>query len=255
MAVVGSPGLLLAAPEPGDNELLPSHDLGWTQGSIGSNEALLTQAFHPATSLGPFAKTCQAVHMLGKVLRHYNIRNTTTETKELVEEALALHRALLALDSSITPEAQVQNEDSGSSVNDASHHALDPAIAICSIARLILYNQYACNVPNQPAGSLRVAEEAEAQAVSLHGIQVLATERISALARSIVTDFAMRGEDQVASHNPILGKCFYHAATECAWFVKEDENGEAMLAALKSIIGALRVLETEWGVAGKSLSQ
>lgn len=254
MVVAGSNSLLLATDEPGNDDLLPCNDADWTQGIISTNEALLTTSFHSNGSLGSFAMACQAVHMLGKVLSHNATKQTIIETGNLVEEALSLHRALSALDSSITFKKLDQDEID---VHSTHRFAIDlePGTAICSIARLILYNQYACNEPSQPPGRMRVAEEVEAQAVSLDGIQFVVSKRIATLARCIAQDEdgATEVDKHSISHSPLLAACLYHAATECAWFVKEDQHGEAMLEALRNIIAALKVLADTWGAAGMSL--
>jgi hypothetical protein len=140
--VVGSPQFSLAAPEPADDELLPCDHGDWAQGKICSNAALLTRGFHPSTSLGPFAKTCQAVHMLGKVLRHRTARKKAIDGTQLLEEALGLHRALSALDSTfITPDLAAKPDTDGANVKESMKN--QPGLAVCIIARFILYNQYA----------------------------------------------------------------------------------------------------------------
>ncbi|KAH7193919.1 uncharacterized protein B0J16DRAFT_87073 [Fusarium flagelliforme] len=90
VVVAGSPELLMAAPEPHTNDLLPCNDDDWNNGQIGFNEALFTPNFHSPSSIGQFARVCQAVHMFGKVLGHIQARKKDTNADELCVEALQL---------------------------------------------------------------------------------------------------------------------------------------------------------------------
>ncbi|KAF5707746.1 Zn(II)Cys6 transcriptional activator [Fusarium mundagurra] len=242
VVVAGSPQLLMAAPEPTTNDLLPCNDDDWTNGRIGFNEALLTRNFYSPSSVGQFARVCQAVHMFGKVLRHIKARGKDTDPVELTAEALQLHIVLTALDQGIMS-------------NDCdimtAHGTLLSALSLCSLARLLLYNEYACNEPSFSMARERLAAEVEMQQVSLASIQAIVSKTIPQMARQIVS--ASQLQSKGPRYSPILAACLYHAATECAWFVRENNDVE-MVAGLEAITHALQVLKSEWSVCDEYLS-
>lgn len=241
VVVAGSPQLLMAAPDPNPNDLLPCNDDDWTNGRIGFNEALFTRNFHSPSSVGHFARVCQAVHMFGKILHHIKAREKDADPVELTGEALQLHIVLTALDQGIMS-------------NDCdiatAHGSLHPALSLCSLARLLLYNEYACNEPSFSTARERLAAEVEMQQISLEGIQDVVSKTIPQMARQIVS--ASQQQFKGPRHSPILAGCLYHAATECAWYVKENDDAE-MVAGLDAITQALQALKSEWSVCSKLL--
>ncbi|VTT62892.1 unnamed protein product [Fusarium fujikuroi] len=208
VVVAGSPRLLMAAPDPNTNDVLPCNDDDWTNGRIGFNEALFTRNFHSPSSVGHFAR---------------------------------LHIVLTALDQGIMS-------------NDCdiatAHGTLHSALSLCSLARLLLYNEYACNEPSFSTARERLAAEVEMQQISLEGIQDIVSKTIPRMARQIVS--ASQQQSKGPRHSPILAGCLYHAATECAWFVKENNDAE-MVAGLDAITQALQALKSEWSVCSKLL--
>ncbi|KAH7244553.1 uncharacterized protein BKA55DRAFT_86070 [Fusarium redolens] len=242
IVVAGSPQLLMAAPDPSTNDLLPCNDDDWRNGRIGFNEALFTRNFHSPSSMGQFARVCQAVHVFGKVLRHIQSRKKDTDPVELTAEALQLHIVLTTLEQGIMS-------------NDCdimtTHGSLHSALSLCSLARLLLYNEYACNEPSFSTARERLAAEVEMQQISLASIQDIVSKTIPQMARQIVS--ASQQQSMGPRHSPILAGCLYHAATECAWFVKENNDAE-MVAGLEAITQALEVLKSEWAVCDEYLS-
>lgn len=232
----------MSAPEPGPDDLLPSNDIEWTQGKIGSNDALLTLDFHSPSSLGGFTYVCQAVHILGKVLHHVQSRKTSRDILDMIQEALQLHKILESLDASL--DAVTESSSTRESCDTKTHYS---ALSICSLARLILYNQYACNEPNAVISRGRVALEVEMQQLSLEGIKEIASKTLPDMARAVVST---ANDGFQSSYSPIMAGCLYHAATECAWFVREDGDAD-MVTGLESIVSALQVLRLEWSVCGK----
>ncbi|KAF4341541.1 hypothetical protein FBEOM_4443 [Fusarium beomiforme] len=237
--VAGSPELLMAAPDPSTNDLLPCNDDDWKNGKIGFNEALFTRNFHSPSSMGQFARVCQAVHMFGKVLRHIQARKRDIDPVEQTAEALQIHIILTSLEQGIT------SDDTDIMT---AHGSLHTALSLCSLARLLLYNEYACNEPNFATARERLAAEVEMQQISLASIQDIVSKTIPQMAHQIVS--ANEQESVGPRYSPILASCLYHAATECAWFVKENNDVE-MVNGLESITQALEVLKTEWTVCGK----
>lgn len=229
----------MSAPDPYPDTLLPSNDVEWNEGKIGSNNALLTTDFHPAAPLGGFARVCQAVHVLGKVITHIQTRNLPLDVAGTVGEAAQLHRILESLQHSLTGSQTVP-------VHDAASNCA--ALAICVSARLLLYNQYGCNEPSSSSNGMRSSVGVELQQVSLDGIKSLSSQTVPAMAKQV---YIMADSAPTRPiYSSALAYCLYRAATECAWFIKE-EGGAEMASALVELVAALRALQGQWPVCGK----
>lgn len=171
----GTEGLAVAAPAPGSDCLLPCTDVEWDQGSISTNEPLFAESFNMGASLGPFARTCQAAHMLDKVLAHVNRRRNDggQDATEVLIEAIQLHKALQALDASlILPDQPTKDSYRSPEMlmlgqgGEDGHHQC--AMALCCSARFLLYSEYGCNDFNGRKRSCeRVALESEAQGIAI----------------------------------------------------------------------------------------
>ncbi|KAJ4267646.1 hypothetical protein NW762_003758 [Fusarium torreyae] len=84
-----------------------------------------------------------------------------------------------------------------------------------------------------------IALATEMQKVGLEGIRELACSTAPRVAR-----------EEMAS--PFVARFLYHAATECAWFIKEDRE-QVMTQALKEILDRLRNSLLKWSVSGHYL--
>ncbi|UPL00842.1 hypothetical protein LCI18_011776 [Fusarium solani-melongenae] len=223
-----------ATPEPCQSELLPVNDIDWDNGTVVPSEPLYTQTFSSVTTVGSFAKTCQAAHMLSKVMHHAKARASSQDITELLPEAQHLHQALSALHLSIEGSA------SDGTQLQSLEPSIFPALALCCSARLVLYNQYACNEPLGLSTNGPIALETELQKVGLEGIRAIA----SSTARLVARD---------TGGCPFVARFLYHAATECAWFIKENHE-QVMYDALEDIIGGLRGSSEHWGLASQYIS-
>lgn len=251
----GTEGLAVAAPAPGSDCLLPCTDVDWDQGNISTNEPLLAESFNVGVSLGSFARTCQAAHMLDKVLAHVGRRKNDVgqDATEVLVEAIQLHTALQALDASLIF-TEMPTKDSYLSPEtpmparggEDGHHQC--AMALCCSARFLLYSEYGCSDFNARTPSCeRVALESEAQGIAIREIEHLAAITVPRLARAVVQTSAAVVTRQTI--NPLLGHCMYYAATECACFIKESHIRD-MHAALTHIVQGLKAVQSEWEVGG-----
>lgn len=216
---------------------------------MGPNEPLLTTSFHSAHSLGPFARLCQAALILGKVLEHRGHKEQSMQdVAQLLLEAKQLHRTLELLEASLEPSSPAHSPGSGSS--QAENPNLT-ALAFCSCARFLLYNQYACNEPDGGVARERVALETEMQHTSMEGIKVLATKTVPRIVYGLeqIAVSAM-SEAAGARLTPLVFPCLYHAATECAWFIKEDHE-QSMYQALRDIVQGIQLLSRSWRTGGE----
>ncbi|RTE71146.1 hypothetical protein BHE90_014463 [Fusarium euwallaceae] len=223
-----------AAPEPCQSELLPVNDTDWDKGTVVPSEPLYTKSFSSVTTVGSFAQTCQAAHMLSKVMRHKKARASSQDITELLPEAQHLHQALSALHTSI------EGSESDGTPSQTPEPSTFPALALCCSARLVLYNQYACNEPLGLASNGPIALETELQKVGLEGIKAIASSTSRLVARD-------------TGGCPFVARFLYHAATECAWFIKENHE-QIMYDALEDIIRGLRSMSENWELASQYIS-
>ena len=130
---LGSKGRPLATDDPLRTDVLPADDTLWDRGEMTTSEPIYVSS--PTTvRASPFARTCQATHLLGRLIRHLNDRNV--EPAFRFTEAVQLHRTLAALASLLPEEFQ------------ASPDQLSSAIALVYGGMLHLYDPYACTQSN-----------------------------------------------------------------------------------------------------------
>jgi hypothetical protein len=225
--------LAFTIPDPVQDELLPINDEDWHEGKIVPSEPLFTASFSSSTSLGSFAKMCQAAHMLSKVMHHRANKRTSQHVESLLPEAQALHLALSALHLSI------QEHTPGGTSPDYQRKSSIIALSLCCSAQLLLYNLYGCNEPLALAEQSRIAMETEMQKVSLDGIKSISFTTMPNIARANI-------------ECPLIAQGIYHAATECAWFIWEDYEPQ-MYGALEDLILELKSISESWDVATKYL--
>jgi hypothetical protein len=183
--------------------------------------------------------------MLDKVLAHVGRRRhgNGQDVAEVLAEAMLLHKALLALDTSLG-----QTPMPGEGVEDGNNQC---AIALCSSARFLLYSEYGCSefVGRIPHGE-RVALESEAQRVAIEGIELMAAVTVPKIARAVVqSSTAAAGGPSI---NPLLGHAMYYAATECACFIKEGHQRD-MHGALTQIVQGLAAMQSQWQLGSMCL--
>lgn len=249
------------------------NDDDWDQGKIVPNEPLYTKSFSCAATVGSFARTCQAAHILGKVLAHQEAKKSSEDVEALLSEAWHLHHALGALQSTLE-----QGDEAGRLCSLPGQQGAEQwrreasrlsALSLCASARVLLYNNYGCNDPSAPVVE-RIPQETEMQQVSYEGIVMVASITARSVAQSIVShhgatslsyqddqdekgDKGDKGDQGVTAWSPFLAQFVYHAATECAWFVREDHEAR-MYDALRDVVRGLEVLSRRWGLGGKLLS-
>ncbi|RKL44710.1 hypothetical protein BFJ70_g3852 [Fusarium oxysporum] len=227
-------GLPFAAPEPCPDELLPVNDEDWVLGKTVPSEPLYTACFSSITTLGSFARTCQAAHMLGKVITHKHLKTKSShDIIHVVQEAQSLNRALNSLQISI-------EEQSLSNASSSSASSLACASAICISAQALLYGAYGC--PDAPGitSRERLTHETELQSISVQGLRALGSTLAPKLA-------------QIQSDCPLQARCFYTACSACSWFIREDDEPQ-MKDALVTIVDGLRRLAERWPIATEYIS-
>ena len=118
-----------------NNEFIPCQDSSWDKGSLAVNPLLIMT---PGTQIptSPYARLCQAAHLLGKVCLHANEHFEPTDTEMHLAEMRPLQNATLAL-------LNVQRQDILYGEGDRSCELLG-AFALCCSALLALYFLHCC---------------------------------------------------------------------------------------------------------------
>lgn len=197
---------------------------------------MLSTSFAPRHDIAPFASCCQAAHVLGRVLRHRDDYTNRSDPEYRLSEAMQLHKILVALSTDLE-ERHVNTE---AEMNSSAVIAY----ALCCTARFLLYNMYGCNEPDAiSAAQGRIAQETEMQQAALEGIKSIAMVKVAKLLQQM-----RLSNDKCFS--PLLCYVVYHAASECAWFIKESGKAE-MVESMRVYVELLRTMEQRWRVAGQ----
>ncbi|EEU33608.1 uncharacterized protein NECHADRAFT_89325 [Fusarium vanettenii 77-13-4] len=107
------------------DELLPADEKHWDQGELALIQPLAVST-STTVKICPFGRTCQASHLLSRVLRHISDRDSNIEFR--CSEALQLRRTVQALAATITNESEELLEH----MNDATADLpLFTATALC----------------------------------------------------------------------------------------------------------------------------
>lgn len=218
---------------------------------MGPSEPLLTTSFSSARNLGPFARLCQAAHILGKVIEHRDKKKQATEdVTELLSQAMQLHCTLTALEASLDIASNPVCSILPNERLDAAANPEMSALGVCSSARYMLYALYACNEPDGTVSRERIAQETEMQRISIEGIKAVTTQAAPQISRGLQRICASpAGGENGARPSPLVFPALYHAATECAWFIKEDDE-QSMYQALRDIVHGMQTLGSFWAVGG-----
>ncbi len=235
---IGHRGKPFASADPSLDTHLPTDDTAWDKGLM-SVAAPLALSASQTICAAPFARTCQAAHLLGKVVRHIN--DTGLPPQFRFEEALQLNRTYRALAAALPDEAETDDP--------AAHPpALCTSMAICYSALLTLYDTYSCTEranPNGPEAQLVMQKEAIA---GLSDISAAALHLARRIRGYVETEG--QGAGGLGRLNPLVIDCFYQAAANYAWYLRESSDpqcGERM-GELKEV---LKLCEGRWRVAGQ----
>ncbi|KAK5678555.1 hypothetical protein LTS10_008999 [Elasticomyces elasticus] len=230
---IGHRGKPFASADPGLDTHLPTDDASWDKG-VMLVAAPLSLSASQTIRAAPFARTCQASHLLGKVIRHLNDPSMDPEYK--FEEAQQLNRTFRAL-AAVLPDEAADNRGS-----EEHQPTLCTSMAICYSALLTLYDNYSCTeraVPGGPEAQLLMQE------VSINGLREF-SETVVHLARRVRAFVEREGAGRLS---PLVIDSFYQAAANYAWYVRESSDVECAgrLAELKEV---LALVDGRWRVAG-----
>lgn len=192
------------------DEIIPAWDDEWDNGELTVNP-LLVMSIETNSAVGPFARTCQAAHLLGKVCSHVNEHPTAEDVQHHLEEAVQICRAVSAL-------KLVVEHDHDTSQKP---YRLFTAKALCLSALQLLYDVHSCievdHVESQGGNrGLRI----ELQQMAIDGSKMCASECVT-FAQQLLDHTALHGS---ASISPFVLNCLYSAAGTFAWYHRETGN-------------------------------
>lgn len=197
---------------------------------------LLVMSMEAVTSVSPFARACQAAHLLGRVCEHVNQHPTSFDADFHFQEALQISRALQALLTMLRQESERSR---------SNRQKLFTARGLAYAALITLYDVHSCVEPSEieTVGGQR-GLRIEVQQHAIDGFKQVTSETYA---------FAEEIEQACVSGSleklPMVVLTALHAAAGTyAWYARETgaENSLADLAYLKRVMGTLG---SKWAVA------
>ncbi|VUC26603.1 unnamed protein product [Clonostachys rosea] len=158
-----------------------------------------------------FARTCQAAHLLSKVLRHLNDVDTDPEFR--YQEAIQITRTVQALSSTILLEAEEQVEKTSDST---AHLVYCTAIGLCFSALFCLYNEYSCIDKFTP----EQLQSAHLQEMQKHAFSSLG-DICDAVLQFSTRVYAAAELGGLMKTSPLIADCLYQAAATYLWYSRE----------------------------------
>lgn len=251
---LGHRGKPFATNDPGLETHLPTDDGSWDRGQM-LVAAPLSLSASQTIKAAPFARTCQAAHLMGKVIRHIDDKTIPCEYR--FQDALQLSRTMRALADVIPNDHDEQDPD--------MKPPLCTSIAICYSSLLTLYDAYSCT---ERAEEFTHEDQLVMQKESIEGLNEYSS-RVFELGRQVKSIIERHG---TAGLSPMIVDSTYQGAANCrhtvlnlistpedllthlldAWYVRESSDpvcGER-LAELKEV---LIMLDRRWRVAGQYL--
>ncbi|KAE8353400.1 fungal-specific transcription factor domain-containing protein [Aspergillus coremiiformis] len=226
---LGGRGRPFACEDAQPEDLLPADDKNWDRGEITAVEPLAVRT-NTTIAVCPFTRTCQAAHVLARVLGHLNDRNSDADFR--YEEAMQLHRTAQALSHTLSNELDERIEKE---YDPTGHLSLFSAIAICYSALLVLYDRYCC------AGVTGITGTTELQQTALSGINQI-SRAILPFAKNIRSAMELGGSLKMT---PLVMDCLYQATANLLWQSRETEKPDVLQMA-NEIRDVFVVLQARW---------
>ncbi|KAF2195138.1 hypothetical protein K469DRAFT_722435 [Zopfia rhizophila CBS 207.26] len=237
---IGTGSSIFACKNPKPDDLLPVDETSWDQGEPALIQSLAVSA---STSIpaSPFTRTCQAAHLLSRIVRHIN--DMHDDAPAYYREAKQFHHIISAFDNALSHEL-----DSISSTADPILQIkLFTAIALCFSAKIALYDHYTC-AEVDATGGIGTPEQLGMQQVALENIKTTCIA-VHTFAQKILL-FSLGNDTTFLS--PLLCNCLYQAAMSYTWYIRETGQTD-LHAHLREIVDALRLIGARWGVANEYL--
>lgn len=185
--------------------------------------------------VSPFARTCQATHLLSHVLRHLSDYDTDLEFRH--QEAIQLHRTLQALLFTTLHEADERVKQMS---DPTAHLSLCTATSLCFSSLLCLYGVYSCNATLK-ADELGSRYLREIQDIANLGLKELSRAALEFSGR-------LRAASELGGMlrtTPLVCDCLYQAAATFLWQSRETGNQD-FLPMVTGIKDFLKILGSRW---------
>lgn len=223
------PGHALTTEDPLRNEVLPADDARFSQADMAGNEPLYVGS---PTNLqaGPFTRTCQAGHLVGKVACVLYEFRRETENRFIL--GLQILRTLLAF-------VKVVQADFAS---DPERYATPMALTYSAL--ISLCDPFSCTEHNRGAHTI---EESELQTLCITGIKTVSDD-IAKFALALRPSMTTRH----GAVSPLIGHALYMACITFAWRVYEGGEPDRV-ESYRLLRDALSHLNGRWAVGGEYL--
>lgn len=184
-----------------------------------------------AVRAGAYARTCQATHLMGRLVRIVSDRSPDSSLR--FSEANQLHRTLLALGNLLPIEIQ----------QSPAHYATP--LALCYGAIIHICDCFCCTETNPGDHTV---EETEMQAVAIAGMKETAAD-ILLLAEVLRTLM----HKNISAVSPLTADAIYMSAATYAWLAHESGSPED-LSNYNALREVLHQMNARWAVAGEYLN-
>lgn len=226
---LGTEGAAIVTDDPPPQTVLPADDSSWDQGDMTTSEPLYVSTT-TSVRAGAFARTCQATHLMGRMIR--NLNDHYSDPSLRFTQAITLYRTVNAL-SNVLPQETFHDP-----------HRYATAMALCYGTLLHLCDPFSCTEANR---GNHTVEETEMQAIAIPGMREVAGKvlEFSRYIREMVDE----GES-AAAVSPLVCDCLYSAAATFQWLSYESGSEEAV-EGYRALRGVLEGLRGRWAVAGE----
>jgi hypothetical protein len=202
---------------------------------------LLVMSIDTLSEVSPFARTCQAAHLLGRVYTHKNEHADPGDVDWHYQEAHGIKKTASALLNLIRQEY--------TNAPPEERHKLFPAMALRSSSLLELFDIHCCvETQGVDLNGRNRGMRIELQQMAIDGFKQIAATFLE-FAEDVASSAKSRGLDRISC---LVLNSLYTAGATFAWYVRENGN-QANIEALRKIREVLKLLEPRWQVAGELL--
>ena len=186
--------------------------------------------------MSPFARTCQATHLLSRVIVHINTGEDDSNPAHYYRQALHLHQVILSFHNAL--HKAVASGDTATSVE------LSSAVGICSTALIALCDQHTCADLDNPAG-IGIPEQLKMQSTALETLQEI-MPMIAEWAARLTHCLDETAWSAMAS--PFVSQSVYSAAKQLLCCIRETEDRD-LLPLVNRLISLLTQVGRRWHAA------
>ncbi|KAH8698843.1 hypothetical protein BGW36DRAFT_318480 [Talaromyces proteolyticus] len=226
---IGSRKHPLASGDFDSNGSLPADDQAWDRGDVEATQPMFITSSTPI-KVGGFSRSCQAAHLLGRVLEHRDDEEMQGAFR--FSSAMQIHSTLESLTGTMAIGTRATPEQ------------LSTAFGLLASARFTLYDPYSCTGSNHGRATV---EEIQMQSISLDGLKNTASDVLQYLQHlhSYVKPDLTRA-------SPLLCDSIYQAATTFLWLQQENGDPQATMG-LITLTDILQEWSARWNLAWEYL--